>query len=126
MSLSGNKCFQMVELSNQEGDGLNWNEALAECRGQTVDGLRDIDLAAFDSVDESGETKLYLSSKKPQRMYKVHSAIQTIPKDHNQNNLSFHFEKFPNGQRKLMQAVIDFLCQQRTVIVITYLMLYLL
>jgi len=50
---AGNKCYQMVRLSNQEGDGLSWNQALAMCRNQNVAGLRDIDLAALNNEDEN-------------------------------------------------------------------------
>ena len=51
-NISGNKCYKM-EIKDYE-EGLNWNEALAECRGLKVNGLHDIDLATFTNKEENG------------------------------------------------------------------------
>ena len=75
LQIAGNKCFQIVELSNQEDDGLNWEEALAACRSQSVDGLRDIDLATLSNAEENGVWPFLWINGKPWKAIVQHKEL---------------------------------------------------
>jgi hypothetical protein len=49
---SGNKCYYIATSTHT--DGLTWEQALQECRAQTIAGLRDFDLATISSAEENG------------------------------------------------------------------------
>ena len=49
---AGSKCFLMDLQDNQYG--FSWEDAIQECRGMSVQGLRDIDIATIANIEEQG------------------------------------------------------------------------